>query len=174
MFTLLDPSLHVSHIFFSHRSIASTILTSCASSVPYGNERPYMSLSDLGLGPDREDSSWNRTMRSKPSVGIPVKIIKTFMCWGLFTFSPRVWKHNHIYGIHDPGEFLNQLQRCTASCRWNSLELLNHRGTVDGSELRLTRWYVSYPIISRVLYIPSGDLRISEPLPGHQCQGACH
>ena len=92
MFTLLDPSLHVSHIFFSHRSIASTILTSCASSVPYGNERPYMSLSDLGLGPDREDSSWNRTMRSKPSVGIPVKIIKTFMCWK---------KHNQI-GIHDP------------------------------------------------------------------------
>ena len=51
---------HFPHIF-SHRSIASTILTSCASSVPYGNERPYMSQSDSGLvrlGPsDREDSN---------------------------------------------------------------------------------------------------------------------
>ena len=73
MFTHLDPSLPVSNIFFSHRSIASTILTSCASSVPYGNERPYMSLSDLGLVRlDRRTVRipiWKRTMRSKPSVG---------------------------------------------------------------------------------------------------------
>ena len=34
---------------------------------------------------------------------------------------------------------------------------------VDGSEIQQTSWYGKYLIIYRVLYIPGGDRRISEP-----------
>ena len=65
--------------------------------------------------------------------------------------------YQRVYGIEVKGE----VNLCCGPCLE---DLIKRSGTVDGSEIRRSPVdMVNIPVIYKVLYIPVGDRRISEP-----------
>ena len=72
-----------------------------------------------------------------------------------FMLGPNLYCKYHLFAVGYPKKSQTVDERNTKHD--------SETTTVDGSEIRLTSWYGKDPIIYRVVWIPGGDRRISEP-----------